>query len=147
MANPYGQMKHGLCGTPLYNVWSTMKQRCDNPNDKHYKWYGAKGISYCKEWSNVENFVKWCEENGYKKGLTLDRIDPTKNYEPSNCRFITMSEQQSNKTSNHLIKYNGETHTLTQWSKILGISRSTLSGRIVISGWSIERAFTEEVRT
>ena len=64
-----------------------MMRRCYNENSVAYKDYGAKGISVCSEWHDRENFRKWCMENGYKKGLRLERIDTSKNYEPSNCKF------------------------------------------------------------
>lgn len=91
--------KHGRCGTPLYNVLNTAHRRCENPNCYDYKWYGARGISVCEEWSmsNFLAFEKWAIENGYQPGLTLDRIDVNGNYEPSNCRWITIQEQQKNR--------------------------------------------------
>lgn len=138
--------KHGLCGTKLYNVWLTMKQRCYNPRDRHYKWYGAKGVKVCNEWrNNPLAFYKWCIENGYKDGLTLDRIDSTKDYSPDNCRFITMSAQQRNKTSNKRIEYNGETRSVQEWAEKLNIKPSTLRARFN-KGWTTERALTESVR-
>ena len=145
MSNPYGHVKHGLCHTSLYAVWTMMKQRCNNPNNKEYQWYGARGIKVCEERLNVETFYEWCMNHGYKEGLTIDRIDTNKDYEPSNCRFLTRAEQQSNKTNTHFIEYEGEVHTLTQWSEILGIPRTTLSNRLILLGWSIERAFGKEV--
>lgn len=147
MGNPNGHLVHGLSNTPIYAVWQTMKQRCNNPKNQKYKWYGAKGVTYCEEWESVEVFYKWCLSNGYEEGLTLDRIDSNGNYEPKNCRFVPISEQQSNKTNTHFIEYNGEIHTLTEWSKILQIPRSTLSNRINALGWSIERALGKEVKT
>lgn len=138
--------KHGLCGTKLYAVWLTMKQRCYNPNDKHYKWYGAKGVTVCPAWlDNPVEFVNWCLRNGYKDGLTLDRIDTEGNYSPDNCRFITMSAQQRNKSSCKYITFNGETHTVQEWAEKLNITPSTLRSRFN-KGWSTERALTESVR-
>lgn len=145
MANYKGHLIHGLSKKPLYAVWQTMKQRCDNSNNPKYQWYGAKGVTYCEEWKSIEKFYEWCLSNGYAEGLTLDRIDSNGNYEPNNCRFISISEQQNNKTSTHFIEYEGEVHTLTQWSELLQIPRSTLSNRINALGWSIERAFGKEV--
>ena len=62
-------------------------RRCYNQNSVTFKSYGAKGITVCGEWHDREKFRKWCIENGYKKGLRLERIDSSKNYEPSNCKF------------------------------------------------------------
>ena len=138
--------KHGLCGTPLYNVWLTMKQRCYNPRDKHYKWYGSKGVKVCSEWlNNVEEFVEWALNNGYKPGLTLDRIDSNGDYTPSNCRFITIQAQQRNKSSNHVLTYEGISLTIQEWAEKLNITPSTLRSRID-KGWTIDRALTTPVR-
>lgn len=78
---------------PMYRVLMNMVQRCTNPNHKDWKNYGGKGIKVCDEWRNNSwNFVLWAFQNGYKKGLSIDRIDSNGNYEPSNCRWITISE-------------------------------------------------------
>lgn len=138
--------KHGLCGTPLYNVWLTMKQRCYNPKDKHYKWYGSKGVKVCSEWlNNAEAFVEWALNNDYKPGLTLDRIDSNGDYTPSNCRFITIQAQQRNKSSNHVLAYEGISLTIQEWAEKLNITPSTLRSRIN-KGWTIDRALTTPVR-
>jgi hypothetical protein len=77
-----------------------MKFRCSKKyeNNKDYKYYGGRGISVCPEWENdpVE-FYNWCIENGWKKGLQIDRIDNDGNYEPGNCRFVTTQENNLNK--------------------------------------------------
>lgn len=90
--------KHKGTGTRLYVIWSHMKSRCLNVTCKDYKWYGAKGVKICKEWiSDFSTFREWAENNGYSEKLTIDRIDPHGNYEPANCRWITIQEQQRNK--------------------------------------------------
>ena len=86
--------RHGYTNEPLYAVWKTMRQRCNNPLQHDYRWYGAKGIKVCKEWSDYPAFRQWALDNGYQQPLTIDRIDSNKNYCPSNCRFITIQEQQ-----------------------------------------------------
>lgn len=77
---------------PLYNVWNGMRQRCSNPNNPVYKWYGGKGVSVCPEWNDYAAFKAWAEGAGYEPGLSIDRIDPARGYEPGNCRWITRSE-------------------------------------------------------
>lgn len=84
---------HGEHGTRLYWIWRDMIKRCYNTKCDCYKWYGEKGISVCDEWrTSYSNFRDWAKLNGYNDGLTIDRIDPNKNYEPSNCQWLTRSE-------------------------------------------------------
>lgn len=83
----------------LYRVYWGMRQRCYNSKQKHYDRYGGRGIAVCDEWLNsYESFYEWSMKNGYKEGLTIDRINNDGNYEPSNCRWVTIQEQQKNKT-------------------------------------------------
>lgn len=141
---------HGKRDCRLYAVWNNMKQRCYNPDNKRYKSYGGRGITVCAEWTDKENgfinFYKWSYSNGYKENAkrgecTLDRINVNGNYEPSNCRWVTNVEQQRNKRNNKYIEYKGEVHTISEWSKILGISQQKLYRRIYTHKWEIERAF------
>lgn len=96
--------KHGLRGNPMYSNWKNMLNRCQNSKHKSYPEYGGRGIRVCDEWSNpdtgIKNFVKWGIENGYEKGLTIDRIDPDGDYCPENCRWLTNRDQQRNKRCN-----------------------------------------------
>uniref|UniRef100_A0A6M3LHT2 Uncharacterized protein n=1 Tax=viral metagenome TaxID=1070528 RepID=A0A6M3LHT2_9ZZZZ len=84
--------KKRLIEHPIINVWMGMKRRCYNPSRKDYKRYGGRGIIVCQEWLDYKTFEKWALANGYRKGLTIDRIDNDGDYEPSNCRFITRAE-------------------------------------------------------
>lgn len=105
-------------GNHLYNSWRAMKSRCYNQNDKSYKWYGEKGIVVYDEWKNsYVKFKQWALNNGYEDGLTIERIDTNKNYEPENCCWKTIFEQANNRSDNIKITYNGETKTLKQWAK------------------------------
>jgi len=91
-----------------------IKSRCSGKY-AHYKSYLEKGISLCDEWSNNPLvFVEWAKANGWKQGLTIDRIDNNGNYEPSNCRFITMKEQGFNKRNTYYVIHNGERVSLSK---------------------------------
>lgn len=137
------RISHGATGTRLYNIWNGMKQRCTNKNTKWYKNYGAKGIKVCDEWLVFENFYKWSMVNGYDKNRSIDRIDSSGNYEPSNCRWTDSVTQANNTSRNHFISYNGKTHTLAEWSKISGIPSDRIRQRLK-KGWDIEKAIFEK---
>lgn len=83
---------HGKTKTPLHKVWGCMRDRCNNPRNSRYKYYGGKGVRVCDEWNNFLNFEKWAICNHYQKGLFIDRIDSDKNYCPENCEWITAKE-------------------------------------------------------
>lgn len=78
----------------LYNIWACMKQRCNNPKHTAAIWYHDKGIRVCDDWLSYKNFEKWSMENGYSDDLSIDRIDPDGNYEPQNCRWISIKENR-----------------------------------------------------
>lgn len=98
-----------------------MKGRCLNPKVREYKWYGAKGVTVCVEWLDFQAFHDWAVANGYRDDLTIDRKDVNGNYCPENCRWLSKAEQQSNKSSNRMLTYNGETHAVSEWAKKLGV--------------------------
>lgn len=142
------QYKHGDTGghigksTRLYSIWSAMKERCNHQGFRQWKDYGGRGIKVCDEWNNdYSAFKTWAMSHGYNDGLTIDRIDNNGNYEPCNCRWVSMKEQMNNKNNNHVIAYNGKSQSLTKWAEELGINRGTLSGRINRYHWPVEKAF------
>ena len=134
---------HGESKSRLYKCWEAIIQRTLNPKNVSYKkHYGSKGITVCDEWRKYENFAKWAKENGYRDDLTIDRIDPTKGYEPSNCRWATYKEQNNHLSRNHYITLWGRTQTMKQWADELGYSYGTIVSRICRYGWPPEKAFT-----
>lgn len=136
-------LTHGGSGTRLYSIWKGVRNRCFYLNSKNYERYGGRGITVCEEWKdNFVNFRDWSLSNGYKEGLTIDRIDNNGNYEPSNCKWSTNKEQQNNKENNVLITYQNETKTLSQWAEEKGINNSALWGRYY-KGWKDEKLFSE----
>lgn len=140
------RQKHGMSNSRLYRIWKNMKSRCHCPNASKYNLYGGKGIKVCNEWENsFKCFYEWAMDNGYRDNLTIDRINPDKNYEPNNCRWATYKEQNSHLSGKAgkiftevLIEYNGEKNNLTEWGNKLGINPKTLHARYE-RGWSIER--------
>lgn len=88
---------HGESKTRLYEIWSSMRYRCSNPKHKAWKNYGGRGIAVCDEWREYDVFREWALANGYGPTLTIDRIDNDGNYEPSNCRWATYSQQNYNR--------------------------------------------------
>lgn len=137
---------HGGKNTKLYQVWCAMKQRCENQKSKHYKWYGAKGVAICAELKHdYASFRDWAYLNGYKEGLTIDRIDTSGNYSPQNCRWATKKEQANNQTTTIKLEYKGVEKPLHEWAESIGVKPHTLWSRIYRLGWSVERALTEKV--
>lgn len=127
----------------LYNRWKAMRQRCYNPNNYYYKWYGAKGITICSEWNIYSNFENWALANGYNKDLTLDRIDNSKGYYPNNCRYADRKIQANNRTYKYA--YNIENLTLGEYCRQNNLNYNAIKKRLSI-GWSMERALTTPVR-
>lgn len=143
----YFSIKHNLRFSKLYITWENIKKRCYNKKSSRYKWYGEKGIIVCNEWKDdFKAFYDWAMANGYKEGLTIDRIDVNGNYEPSNCRWVDWKTQQQNKNSNIYLTYNNQTKCITEWARIFNINRATLQWRIK-KGWEVQEALTTLPKT
>ena len=139
--------KHGHRNTRLYSIYTAMKTRTTNTNTPGYKNYGGRGIQLCGEWQeSFEAFYEWAIKNGYADNLSIDRIDVNGNYEPNNCRWSTPKEQANNTTRTVYLTYKGQTKTLQEWAKEIGIKDSTLYARVCVYGWDDEKAITTPVR-
>lgn len=137
--------KYDKPNSRLLRVWGAMIHRCYIPSDRAYPYYGGRGIGVCEEWQNsFETFQIWALSNGYREGMSIDRIDNNGDYCPQNCRWTNRIVQANNTRANHLITWNGVSHTLMEWSRYMGINHATLRHRIR-QGWSVERALTEPV--
>lgn len=103
-------------------IWRTMLARCNNPNQKTYVYYGAKGIKVCKRWYKYENFLV---DMGHRPSPehSLERKNPAGDYKPSNCRWATRSEQQKNKSTTRHYSNGVFTGTLVECAEFLGISK------------------------
>ena len=144
-------VKHHMSKSNIYKIWCNIKSRCYNSKSRSFPDYGGRGIRMCDEWLNDPmSFIKWSYANGYDEDATpdecsIDRIDVNGNYEPTNCRWADVFIQANNKRRTKRYEYNGVSHTIAEWSRIVGINQSTLYNRVIRYGWSIDRALTETV--
>lgn len=125
--------KHNMRNSPLYDVWCGLRSRCERESNSSYKYYGAKGIKVCDDWKGANGFQKfyeWSLNNGYGIGLTIDRINVNGDYEPKNCRWVSMKTQSNNRTNNRYITYYGQTRTLTEWCEKFDLNYSIMYHRI-----------------
>lgn len=123
---------HGLLTNypVLYSRWSGMKARCYNPHSAGYNCYGGRGIVITDSWFDPVAFVEWALANGFKKELSIDRIDVNGNYEPSNCRWVTTKKQNRNKRNTIYVEAFGKRQALADWADEHDITYSKLYGQI-----------------
>ncbi len=122
-------------------VLCNMRKRCYKPNSNCYKNYGGRGIKVCNEWlgkDGQKNFYKWAIDNGYRKGMSIDRIDNNGDYTPQNCRWATPKTQAYNRSTNSYVTIHGKTQTVSEWADEIGISRGAMQNRLRY-GWSEDR--------
>lgn len=106
-----------------------MMDRCYNPKATGFDRYGGRGITVCERWHDIKAFVADMEST-YFNGASIDRINNNGNYEPSNCRWATATQQNRNQRGNRLLAYNGETKCLKEWAEQFGIHKTTLWNRL-----------------
>ena len=140
----------GICGNlvddELYTTYHSMHSRCECKTHDNYKYYGARGISVCDEWSGEEGFFtfkKWCNDNKWRKGLTIERIDVNGNYCPENCRLATLTEQSYNKSSTIYYDYCGISMPLGMIAKIENVKYGLLYGRVRKNGMTVSEALAD----
>lgn len=140
--------RHGECKSLLYNVWRGMKNRCHCQSYPEWHLYGGKGVEVCREWrSSFLTFKEWCNSNGWKHGLHIDRIDSNGNYEPDNCRFVTPVENSRNRSVTIMATYRGETRSLIDILERIGMANDyeTIRARIK-RGWADQAAIDTPIR-
>jgi hypothetical protein len=130
----------------LKDLYKNMRNRCCDPLNKRYKNYGGRGIKVCDEWLNDRiGFYKWASENGFDIGMSIERRDVNGNYEPSNCCFIPMLDQQKNTTRSKFLEWGGEKLTIAEWARKLGVKQRALQHRVA-RDWPLERIFNQPFR-
>ena len=140
-------IKHGGKGTRLYNIWSKMRQRCNDENDPAFDRYGGRGIKVCAEWDDFATFRAWALANGYADHLTIDRIKNTDGYRPENCRWSTYAEQNRNYGRNRPIEHNGKVSLIGDFAKEHGLPADIVKNRVRRYGWSMENALATPVKS
>ena len=135
---------HGMTKSPTYRTWAAIKRRCHNPSQLGYQQYGARGVTVCSRWR--ESFEAFLADMGEKPdGLTIDRIDSSKGYEPDNCRWATPKEQSYNKINNIGVRPIGPYRSIIEAAEAIGINYGTLHSRLK-RGMSVEDALNRPLR-
>lgn len=142
--------KHGMSGTPTYNSWAGFMRRC--VWEKNFEGYSDRGIKVCERWQVFTNFLQDMGER--PEGKSIDRFpDNDGHYSCGKCdecqregwklnaRWASATEQMNNTRANRLVTWKGKTQSVAQWERDLGLSRRTLTMRL-LRGWTIERAMT-----
>ena len=133
---------HNMTGTRTYQTWASMLDRCRNPKNKRFYDYGGRGISVCWRWKRFERFL---EDMGKRpQGKTLERLNNSEGYCPTNCWWATPAEQQRNMRRNRLLTINGQTMCLTDAARMVGLTHSCLATRLR-RGWDLSRSLAEPV--
>lgn len=136
--------QNGSSREKLFHVWNAIRHRCYFVTDDYYHLYGGRGIAMCDEWKeSYFVFKEWALSNGYKDGLTIDRIDVNGNYDPSNCRWATLKEQANNRRSNRRFTAFGRTLNIQQWAELLEVPYNKLRYRLVEKGLSVQGALND----
>lgn len=125
--------------TPEYRTWVHMRERCNNPKSDSYAGYGGRGIRVCARWAAFRAFLADMGRRPSPRH-SIERIDNSGDYGPSNCRWATPAEQSVNKRTSVLVVWRGQRLSVTQWERHFGVSRCSLSWRLR-NGWTVDEAF------
>ena len=133
--------------SPELQAWRSMIRRCCKENDISYRHYGGRGIEVCDRWLGPDGHLHFLKDMGPKpsRHYTIDRIDNEQGYARTNCRWATFYQQSRNKRNNRNITFNGETHCLQDWGRIVGVSPGVIWHRLR-SGWPVKEALTRLLR-
>lgn len=139
---------HGMSHTRIHGIWSKMIERCNNPNCKQYRYYGAEGKKVCDEWLGTEGFIRfyeWAKANGYSEDLTIERKNVNLGYSPENCCWIPRNEQSNNTRKTVRIFFNNKEYTLKELSEEYGVKKENIVNRLKL-GWTLEEVLEIEKR-
>ena len=132
---------HGLSNHRTHNIWMKMIARCHKPTDPAWNNYGGRGITVTQKW--LDSFEAFVSDMGLAPaGLSIDRIDNDRGYDPGNCRWATAKEQAMNRRSNRIVEWNGRSMTVTELAAFAPVNEKTLRARLS-NNWPIDRAMTE----
>lgn len=135
---------HGMEGTRTYNSWQAMLERCYRQKHPHYHRYGGRGIFVCDQWRHsFENF--FADMGKRPDGKTLDRINNDLGYSKENCEWADRFQQATNRSNTRFIIFNGETKSMSEWSRMTGLNITTIKSRLD-NGWSAELTLTSKAR-
>ena len=135
---------------PWHGSYKSMMDRCYRKTAENFDMYGGRGIKVCDEWHKFESFYDWAMSTGYDPkaeygACTIERKNVNGDYEPSNCVWATSKQQANNTTTNHVLEWNGEKLTMSQWADKTGIDACVISDRIG-RGWDVEKTLTTPVK-
>lgn len=141
-----GKFKHGhgkkAMESPTYITWKKMRERCGDPNNNRYQYYGGKGVRVCDRWQN--SFSNFFADMGERpEGMSLDRVENNLHYDKENCRWADSKTQARH--GKRYVEFNGKKQTLAEWGAELGIKRRTLSARLHVLKWPLDRVLAEKV--
>jgi hypothetical protein len=140
IASNKARTKHGMYRTRVYRQWQQMIQRCYNPNSSRYARYGGRGVTVCDRWrSSFDAF--YADMGDVPDGMSIDRINNDRGYEPGNCRWATPQQQANNRRTNVLIEHEGLELTIAEWARHLGLPYHWIKHRYS-KGWRPPELFS-----
>lgn len=134
---------HGRSYDAIYRIWNSMRQRCQNPKSTQWDSYGGRGIKVCERWLVFENFLADMGERPV--GMTLERKDNERGYEPGNVIWASRLDQANNRRTNVHLELDGKLMTVAEWGRKTGFGKSAIKSRLD-DGWSVRRALTEPLQ-